>query len=82
MTPFGRQFWALKARAMDVVLFVRSGSFYNLFGGAGREAGYMRRGYVVTSRRGNEHQPLGFFVVSFAAPTEVPRPFWGQRSVV
>lgn len=25
------QFWRLKARAMDLVLFVRHGSFYNLF---------------------------------------------------
>eukprot|EP00775_Hariotina_reticulata_P009344 gene9344-9507_t len=31
MTDFGRQFWGIKSRAMDVVLFVRHGSFYNLF---------------------------------------------------
>ncbi|WIA19151.1 hypothetical protein OEZ85_003799 [Tetradesmus obliquus] len=31
MSEFMRQFWGLKARAMDIVLFVRHGSFYNLF---------------------------------------------------
>ncbi|KAG2482754.1 hypothetical protein HYH03_018348 [Edaphochlamys debaryana] len=30
MTPFFRQFWSIKSRAMDLVLFVRHGSFYNL----------------------------------------------------
>ncbi|GLC58458.1 DNA mismatch repair protein msh6 [Pleodorina starrii] len=31
MTSFCRQFWSVKCRAMDLVLFVRHGSFYNLF---------------------------------------------------
>jgi hypothetical protein len=31
MTEFNKQYWAIKSRAMDLVLFVRHGSFYNLF---------------------------------------------------
>lgn len=68
MTPFGRQFWALKARAMDLVLFVRSGSFYNLFGGAvGRWGG--RLGTCAEARFGER-----------AAPTDIPVPLWGRRA--
>eukprot|EP00798_Chlamydomonas_sp_ICE-L_P014771 gene14772-20821_t len=31
MTAFQRQYWAIKSQCMDIVLFVRHGSFYNLF---------------------------------------------------
>eukprot|EP00878_Enallax_costatus_P030154 GHUV01032811.1.p2 GENE.GHUV01032811.1~~GHUV01032811.1.p2 ORF type:complete len:467 (+),score=156.57 GHUV01032811.1:2135-3535(+) len=31
MTDFNKQFWTIKSRCMDLVLFVRHGSFYNLF---------------------------------------------------
>ncbi|UPQ99626.1 DNA mismatch repair protein [Chloropicon primus] len=31
MTHFERQFWTIKSQRMDLVLFVRHGSFYNLF---------------------------------------------------
>lgn len=44
MSKFQAQFWGIKARAMDVVLFVRHGSFYKWVmgswgGGAGGGAG-------------------------------------------
>lgn len=31
MKPFARQFWSIKSKRMDLVLFVKHGSFYNLF---------------------------------------------------
>jgi hypothetical protein len=31
LNAFSRQFWKIKARCMELVLFVRHGSFYNLF---------------------------------------------------
>jgi DNA mismatch repair protein MutS len=57
LTPLMKQYWELKAKAQDALLFFRMGDFYELFGDDAVEASKLL-GITLTSRDRNKPEPM------------------------
>ena len=59
MTPMMRQYWELKARCGDAILFFRMGDFYEIFGGDAELVAPLLE-LVLTSRERGDEQKIPF----------------------